>query len=185
MEVAYIIPVVFLNNSLGTPLLPITIESADFKMALDAAENETAQSLLQKWYQLDSAAQPPCYRLQPIASHIPGFKENSLSERERALGEWRSEIERILNIMVSIFPQELRDTYLTTVVEQEIHNTVLMSQELAKRCIWLQRIYTPGVRTPENISPGEKELQRRLNTIQNDLRVSTLCVIYLNLISLG
>jgi hypothetical protein len=71
MEVAYVIPVLFLSNSLGTPLLPKTIENQDFEMALSNADNK---ELLQKWYQLDGHAQPPCYRLQPIASHIPGFK---------------------------------------------------------------------------------------------------------------
>jgi len=71
MEVAYVIPVLFLSNSLGTPLLPKTIENQDFEMALKSADNK---ELLQKWYQLDGHAQPPCYRLQPIASHIPGFK---------------------------------------------------------------------------------------------------------------
>ncbi|KAF5270218.1 hypothetical protein FQA39_LY08432 [Lamprigera yunnana] len=186
IEVAYIIPVLFLNNSLGTSLLPITIESADFKMALDSAENQAAQKLLSKWYQLDSAAQPPCYRLQPIASHIPGFKETSQEERERALEEWRSEIDRMLAIFVNILPQELRDTYLTTVVEQEVHNTVFMSQELAKRCIWLNRVYTPSETTPDNVCPREVELQRRLNNLQRDLanqlaekhivRVSVRCV---------
>ncbi|KAF2893747.1 hypothetical protein ILUMI_12441 [Ignelater luminosus] len=170
MEVAYVIPVIFLNNSLGTPLLPITIESADFKMAMDSAENQSAQNLLSKWYQLDSAAQPPCYRLQPISSHIPGFKETSAEERERALEEWRSEIDRMLAVLVNIFPQELRDTYLTTVVEQEVHNTVFMSQELAKRCIWLNRVYMPTAKTPDNLSPGEAELHRRLNNLQRDLR---------------
>ena len=50
MEVAYVIPVLFLNNSLGTPLLPITIESADFKMAMDSAASQSAQSFLNKWY---------------------------------------------------------------------------------------------------------------------------------------
>lgn len=49
VEVAYIIPVLFLNNSLGTQLLPITIESADFKMAMDSAENQAAQGILSKW----------------------------------------------------------------------------------------------------------------------------------------
>lgn len=49
MEVAYIIPVLFLNNSLGTPLLPITIESTDFKMAMESTANQSAQSLLSKW----------------------------------------------------------------------------------------------------------------------------------------
>lgn len=123
-------------------------------------------------YQLDSAAQPPCYRLQSISSYIPGFKENSAEERERALGEWRTEIEKMLAVLITVFSQELRDTYLTTVVEQEVHNTVFMSQELAKRCIWLNRIYTPTAKTPENLSPGEAELYRRLNILQKDLRVT-------------
>nr|XP_022901761.1 NACHT and WD repeat domain-containing protein 2 [Onthophagus taurus] len=169
MEIAYIIPVLFLNNSLGTPLLPITIESADFQMAMDSAGSQSAQTLLSKWYHLDSAAQPPCYRLQPISSHIPGFKETS-EDQERGLEEWRIEIDKMLEVLVNVFSQELRDTYLTTVVEQEVHNTVFMSQELAKRCVWINRVYTPGEKTPENLSPGETELHRRLNTLQRDLR---------------
>ncbi|CAG2067817.1 unnamed protein product, partial [Timema podura] len=96
MEVAYVIPVLFLSNSLGTPLLPNTIENQDFEMAVKTADNK---ELLQKWYKLDSHAQPPCYRLQPISSHIPGFKENSPEEKDRALSEWRSEIERTLAVM--------------------------------------------------------------------------------------
>ncbi|KAJ8923993.1 hypothetical protein NQ315_006769 [Exocentrus adspersus] len=52
----------------------------------------------------------------------------------------------------------------------EVHNTVFMSQELAKRCIWLNRVYTPTAKTPENMTPGEGEAHRRLNTLQKDLR---------------
>lgn len=69
-------------------------------------------------YQLDSAAQPPCYRLQSISSHIPGFKETSTEEREKAFEQWRIEIEKMLAVLITVFSQELRDTYLTTVVEQ-------------------------------------------------------------------
>lgn len=171
MEVAYVIPVLFLSNSLGTALLPGTIESADFQMALQSAENDdAARTLLAKWYQVDAAAQPPCYRLQPISLHIPGFKETSVEDKARALGEWCAEIEKVLDILISVFSQELRDTYLTTVVEQEIHNTVFMSQELAKRCIWLNRIYQPQAGTPEDLTPGQEELHRRLNNLQRDLR---------------
>ncbi|XP_063237108.1 NACHT domain- and WD repeat-containing protein 1 isoform X2 [Bacillus rossius redtenbacheri] len=167
MEVAYVVPVLFLSNSLGTPLLPGTIETQDFEMAVAKAEDA---QLLRKWYQLDAHAQPPCYRLQPISSHIPGFKESSPEEKERALREWRSEIERTLAVMVTVFPQELRDTYLTTVVEQEVHNTVFMSQELARRCLWLCRVFTPAGPAPEQPSVGEAELARRLEALQKDLR---------------
>jgi hypothetical protein len=48
-----------------------TIENQDFEMALISADNK---ELLQTWYQLNSRAQPPCYRLQPTASHISRFK---------------------------------------------------------------------------------------------------------------
>lgn len=74
MEVGYIIPILFLSNSLGTPLLPKTVETQDFEMALRQAEDKDS---LKKWYTLDSDAQPPCYRLLPVASHIPGFKVSS------------------------------------------------------------------------------------------------------------
>lgn len=67
---------------------------------------------------MDSDAQPPCYRLQPISSHIPGFKETSHEFREKAFEEWRTEIDKMLAVLITVFPQELRDTYLTTVVEQ-------------------------------------------------------------------
>uniref|UniRef100_A0A6P7FUD4 NACHT and WD repeat domain-containing protein 2 isoform X1 n=1 Tax=Diabrotica virgifera virgifera TaxID=50390 RepID=A0A6P7FUD4_DIAVI len=170
MEVAYIIPVLFLNNSLGTQLLPITIETQDFNVAMESAENQSAQGLLSKWYMLDSHAQPPCYRLRPISCHIPGFKETSLQDREKAFAEWASEIDKMLAVLITVFSQELKDTYLTTVVEQEVHNTVFMSQELAKRCIWLNRIYTPTAKTPDNMSPGEAEAHRRLDILQKDLK---------------
>ncbi|XP_030753342.1 NACHT and WD repeat domain-containing protein 2 [Sitophilus oryzae] len=170
MEVAYVIPVLFLNNSLGTQLLPITVETADFKMALDSTENQTAQALLRKWYALDGDAQPPCYRLRPISCHIPGFSESSLEDREKAFEEWAHEIDKMLTVLIGVFSTELKDTYLTTVVEQEVHNTVFMSQEMAKRCIWMNRVYTPTPKTPENPSPGEEEAHRRLNILQKDLR---------------
>lgn len=93
------------------------------------------------------------------------------AEREKALDEWRTELERILAILINVFSQELRDTYLTTVVEQEVHNTVFMSQELAKRCVWMNRVYIPTVKTPDNLEPGENELNRRLNNLQRDLKM--------------
>lgn len=48
-----------------------------------------------------------------------------------------------------------------------------MSQELAKRCIWLNRVYTV-TSTQDNPTPGEAEASRRLNILQKDLRVGKL-----------
>lgn len=88
-----------------------------------------------------------------------------------ALNEWRLEIERILAVMVEVFPPELRDTYLTTVVEQEVHNTVLMSQELAKRSIWVWRSAAQTEAFDDDAdSTGLQEQRRRLEILQENLR---------------
>lgn len=133
---------VFLNNHLGTPLLPKTLESADFQM-VTSQESQRSDVLL-KWYKLDTLAQPACYRLLPPSTHVPGLKVLCLVlvqifkvlnfthytwwdiclqsgdnvVRDKALGEWRKEVDTILSVMLAVFAQELRDIYLTTVVEQ-------------------------------------------------------------------
>jgi hypothetical protein len=47
-----------------------TTENQEFEMALISADKK---ELLQAWYRLDGGAQPPCYGLQPTASHISRF----------------------------------------------------------------------------------------------------------------
>lgn len=47
-----------------------------------------------------------------------------------------------------------------------------MSQELARRCLWINRVFVQQIGRPEYESAGEKELQRRLAILQKDLKVS-------------
>lgn len=88
---------------------------------------------------MDSDAQPPCYRLRPISCHIPGFKESSLEDREKAFIEWATEIDKTLGVLIAVFSHELRDTYLTTVVEQvstfqNINITILNKPSIDIQC---------------------------------------------------
>lgn len=78
LEVSYVIPVLFLSNSLGTLLPPRTVEQQDFEMALKNVDSPESKSLLDKWYTLDSHAQPPCYQLRPISIHIPNIDVSHL-----------------------------------------------------------------------------------------------------------
>ncbi|XP_050552202.1 uncharacterized protein LOC118277102 isoform X4 [Spodoptera frugiperda] len=153
-ELGAVVPVLFLNSGLGTPLLPHTLECADFKAALETAEDESDKALLNKWYVLDASTTPPCYRL------VRG-----------APARWRREMARALNVLVRTLPQEACDAYLTTVVEQEVQHTVLMSVEAARRCVWVCRA---GGAAPEPADTGDRahqqELQRRLNNLQKDLK---------------
>lgn len=75
----------------------------------------------------------------------------------------------LLNTIVGVFTKELRDSYLTTVVEQEINNTVMINQELAKRCIWIQNTVQPTKITDQSTS-HEIEMNRRLVNLHNDLK---------------
>ncbi|XP_058819256.1 uncharacterized protein LOC131682080 [Topomyia yanbarensis] len=155
---SYLIPVLFLSSTLGDPLLPLTIESQDFAMALQTAENNSDdRAILEKWYTLDDRSQPACYRLNVTNN------SNLTSEASE------KELSSLLKSLIDIFPKELRDSYLTTVVEQEINNTVLINQELSKRCIWIQNSIAP-LKVTENSSSVDAEMVRRLGNIQSELK---------------
>lgn len=151
---SYLIPVLYLGNELGTQLLPLTIESQDFRSVLSTVDIENPESrvLFEKWYKEDITAQPSCYRLESMPDQ-PGRSE-----------EWS----RLLLAMIITFTKELRDSYLASVVEQEINNTVLFRQELAKRCIWIQ---TAQPSPTDGKGPLETEILRRLGKFANDLKV--------------
>uniref|UniRef100_A0A1B0GMQ4 ORC1/DEAH AAA+ ATPase domain-containing protein n=1 Tax=Phlebotomus papatasi TaxID=29031 RepID=A0A1B0GMQ4_PHLPP len=150
---SYLIPILYLGNELGTQLLPLTIESQDFRSVLSTVEMENPESrvLFDKWYKEDITAQPSCYRLE------------SMPDQSGRSEEWS----RLLLAMIITFTKELRDSYLASVVEQEINNTVLFRQELAKRCIWIQ---TAQPSPTNGKGPLETEILRRLGKFANDLK---------------
>lgn len=156
---SYLIPILFLSATLGDPLLPLTIESQDFATALQTVTEKSAEerTVLERWYTLDDKSQPACYRL------------NAKNNLNLSSEESEKELSTLLKILIEIFSKELRDSYLTTVVEQEINNTVLINQELSKRCIWIQNSIAP-LKVTENSSSVDEEMLRRLSNIQNDLK---------------
>lgn len=150
----------FLGTTLGSPLLPLTIESQDFLNATSTtAEGSTERKLLEKWYLLDDQAEPTCYRLK--------------TKSVVASAETAEELNNLYKSLVDVFSKELCDSYLTSVIEQEINNMVFISQELSKRCIWIHTGALPNKNVDE--SSGESsvavEMNRRLNNIQLDLKV--------------
>ncbi|GAB0099340.1 uncharacterized protein DMENIID0001_151960 [Sergentomyia squamirostris] len=150
---SYLIPIVYLGSELGTQLLPLTIESQDFRSVLGTieAENKENRLLLEKWYKEDTTAQPACYRLETMPND----------------GDRAKEWSELLQIIITIFTKELRDSYLGSVVEQEINNTVLFRHELAKRCVWVQ---TAQATPADGKTSIESEIHRRLVKFTNDLK---------------
>ncbi|XP_063369879.1 uncharacterized protein LOC134658201 [Cydia amplana] len=211
-ELGAVVPVLFLNSGLGTPLLPHTLECADFKAALDAAQDETDKTLLNKWYKhtyctsvvrlWSGHAAPASHagvrRLQggvgrllfdsglgtPLLPHTLGadFKARYSLDESRtppcyrlvrgAPARWRREMAKALNVLVRTLPQEACDAYLTTVVEQEVQHTVLMSVEAARRCVWVCRAGAAAAAEPDAPDAAHhQELTRRLHNLQKDLKL--------------
>ncbi|XP_063833917.1 uncharacterized protein LOC135083081 [Ostrinia nubilalis] len=82
---------------------------------------------------------------------------------------------RTFSVLVRTLPQEACDAYLTTVVEQEVQHTVLMSVEAARRCVWVWRAGAGAAGAGAgDAEPADhahhSELQRRLNNVQKDLK---------------
>lgn len=74
---SYVIPVLLLGSSLGSPLLPLTIESQDFETIVSNTQDDSDRKLLQKWYIVDGQTQPQCYRLSAATAGA----ESKVSER--------------------------------------------------------------------------------------------------------
>mgnify|MGYP006989420634 CR=1 FL=1 len=53
-----------------------------------------------------------------------------------------------------------------------MHNTILMSQELARRCLWLYRVFTQRPESTQTLSLLAQEQKRRLDIVYKELRVS-------------
>lgn len=156
-------PILFLGTTLGCPLLPLTIESQDFVSAFSTtAQGSDERQLLERWYILDDKAEPPCYRLKT---------KNILANDETV-----ADVQQLYKSLVDIFSKELRDSYLTTVIEQEINNTVLISHELSKRCIWIHTGVLPNKSAEVNGTGSSvaSEMNRRLNHILLELK-NQLC----------
>lgn len=161
-KTAYFVPILFIGSTLGTPLLPLTVECHDF-LTIHAAADQFAtaaadRQLLQKWYQLDTAAVPQCYRLQ--------------TDVRPAADATDTELRQLLNVIVQLSggSKELRDSYLTTLVEQQINNTVLINAELAKRCVWVQTGSWP-TRLSDGADALEEEMLRRMGQLHAELKM--------------
>ncbi|XP_076043047.1 NACHT domain- and WD repeat-containing protein 1 isoform X2 [Oratosquilla oratoria] len=172
---SHIVTVVFLNETFGNALLPKTIEGPDFDQAISSMEHDTDRELFWKWYHWDENAQPPCYKLQPISTHIPNIKESSASLHQEAVQEWNNEVKKMMTLMRMVFNQEQKEKYLSTVMEQEIKQSVFMNQESAKHCLWICRKFThfPSHNIPAHgkiYVAVEPESKKRLDILQSELK---------------
>lgn len=75
-------------------------------------------------------------------------------------------------------PMKKKSTHfflMSRINQQEVHNSVCMSQELARRCIWIQESAISSPNTSGSVhsesSITERENRRRVNAVQKILKV--------------
>lgn len=120
---------------------------------------------------MDDAAVPQCYRLQTDVRPAPTTETETETPADGSSAD--AELRRLLNVFIAASPKEARDSYLTTLVEQQINNTVLINQDHSKRCIWLQTGSWP-TRLSESSDALDAELQRRLCAMHAELKQQLL-----------
>ncbi|XP_069171975.1 NACHT domain- and WD repeat-containing protein 1 isoform X2 [Procambarus clarkii] len=172
----HVVTLVFLNETLGNALLPRVIDAPDFDQAVSAVELDTDRDLFRKWYHWDASAHPPCYKLQPITSAIPDIKDaSSTTLRQEALHAFNTDVKKMLSLMRTVFSQEQKEKYISTVMEQEIKQSIFMNQESAKHGLWICRKFT---HFPSHNIPAqgkvyvcvEPESKKRLEILQSELK---------------
>uniref|UniRef100_A0A336MI88 CSON000239 protein n=1 Tax=Culicoides sonorensis TaxID=179676 RepID=A0A336MI88_CULSO len=146
MNNCYLIPILLLSDFVGDLLLPLTFEIQDFlNLTKSISEKDIKhKELIEKWYKLDLNSKPECYRLE-LKSKIPVDEER-----------------KILDILIEVLSVELLDLYLTTILEQEVNQTILFNQDVAKRCLWIQN-------TSDSPKILDKELLRRISNLKQEV----------------
>ncbi|XP_045104205.1 NACHT domain- and WD repeat-containing protein 1-like isoform X3 [Portunus trituberculatus] len=172
---SHIVTVVFLNETFGNALLPRVIEGPDFDQGISSLEVDTDRELFWKWYHWDENAQPPCYKLQPISTFFPNIKDGNSAQHQEAVADWSAEVKKMMTLMRTVFNQEQKEKYLSTVMEQEIKQSVFMNQESAKHCLWICRKFThfPSHNIPAQgkvYVAVEPESKKRLDILQSELK---------------
>nr|XP_027211056.1 LOW QUALITY PROTEIN: uncharacterized protein LOC113804390 [Penaeus vannamei] len=181
---SHIVTVVFLNETFGNALLPRVIEGPDFDQAISAMEHDTEPRALLEVVPLGRERDRPAtscshqhassgryhwdenaQKRSPSATGTTGRERaaallqaadsNSASLHQEAVQDWNNEVKKMMTLMRMVFNQEQKEKYLSTVMEQEIKQSVFMNQESAKHCLWICRS-SPTSPSPQQ-SPRRKE----------------------------
>nr|XP_053631306.1 NACHT domain- and WD repeat-containing protein 1-like [Cherax quadricarinatus] len=100
---------------------------------------------------------------------------SSATLRQEALHDWHNEVKKMITLLRGVFSQGMKEKYLSTVMEQEIQESVLVNQESAKQCLWLCRKFT---HFPSHNVPAQGKLyvttdpdsRKRLELLQSELK---------------
>ncbi|XP_060873528.1 NACHT domain- and WD repeat-containing protein 1 isoform X2 [Metopolophium dirhodum] len=162
-RVGHVVPIVFVDDSLGPPVLPHVMTKQDFDLARSKAPD--ASKLIEKWYTLD--AQKNHYELRNEMMFETTFETQEADEKL-----WHDEkVQLQIALMKTFDSKSLRSGYVEQVFQQEVRNEIILNSELAKRSVWIINNYdvvsghkckTTAVETKKRLEQLSKQLKNEL-----------------------
>ncbi|CAM1320524.1 Uncharacterised protein g7509 [Pycnogonum litorale] len=178
----HVVPVILLNNTAGTVLLPDQIAEVHFSNVLNTIDDDGEKLLLNTWYFLDKNIDPPCYRLHSINSTLPNNSSLAVMNRDEILEFWNGIVVKLKHIVIKYFVNELKDLYLKTAMEEEIQ-AIFEDPAAAKFCSCFTRWAdstviaekTNGVTSKSDAVNLRRGMQSKLKTKLDSSQLIRLC----------
>ncbi|XP_026807773.1 uncharacterized protein LOC113550245 [Rhopalosiphum maidis] len=162
-RVGHVVPVVFVDDSLGPPVLPHEMTRQDFDLA--RTKTPDASKLIEKWYTLD--AQKNNFELRNEMMFETTFETQEADEKL-----WHDEKVQLQIALMKVFDSKsLRNGYVEQVFQQEVYNEIMLNAELAKKSVWIINNYdvVPGHKCKTTAVESKKRLEQLSKQLKNEL----------------
>ncbi|KAL4089774.1 hypothetical protein QTP88_024745 [Uroleucon formosanum] len=162
-RVGHVVPIVFVDDSLGPPVLPHVMTKQDFDLA--RTKTPDASKLIEKWYTLD--AQKNHYELRNEMMFETTFETQEADEKL-----WHDEkVQLQIALMKAFDSKSLRSGYVEQVLQQEVRNEIILNSELAKRSVWIINNYdvVSGNKCKTTAVESKKRLEQLSKQLKNEL----------------
>ncbi|VVC42160.1 Six-bladed beta-propeller, TolB-like,WD40-repeat-containing domain,WD40 repeat, conserved site,WD40/YVTN [Cinara cedri] len=158
-QIGYVVPVVFVDDSLGPPVLPQVMTRQDYDLA--RSKTPEAGKLIEKWYMLDSQK-----------NHYELRNEMMFETQESDEKHWHDEkVQLQLALMKVSDSKSLQSIYAEQIFVQEIYNEIVLHVELAKRSIWIMKNYEENSekKCKNTAAESKKRLEQLSKHLKNEL----------------
>ncbi|XP_025199078.1 uncharacterized protein LOC112597310 [Melanaphis sacchari] len=156
----HVVPVVFVDDSLGPPVLPHEMTKQDFDLA--RIKTPDTSKLIEKWYTLD--AQKNNFELRNEMMFETTFETQEADEKQ-----WHDEKVQLQIALMKMFDSKSsQNGYDEQVFQQEILNEIMLNAELAKRSVWIINNY--DVISDHKCKTTAMESKKRLEQISKQLK---------------
>ncbi|XP_050443594.1 uncharacterized protein LOC126847425 [Adelges cooleyi] len=156
-RIGHVVPLLFVDDSLGTPVLPKKITKQDYEVAKSRSE---ISKLLDKWYCLDENNKN--YLLKDETAF-----ESTAETREQDKKLLCDEKIQMQMSMLKYLGVKFRAGYFERVFQHDIYNEIVLRNVLAKKSVWIVKNHGSNSNNSKNTA---MELKKRLEQLSKHLK---------------